>query len=450
MDLVRATTQLFASDTREFPVRLWDGTVLAPARPSGVRGAVVLATPRALDAFLPPTSELRLAEAYLDGDLELEGDAVRLLEAAIRWEGPQPGRAALSAVVRLVTRRALSRLWPSDLAGGPSFTRPPSMIGRAHSPGRDRQAVRHHYDVSDDFYRLFLDEEMVYSCACFAPGVRSLEEAQRAKLELICKKLQLSRGERFLDVGCGWGALVAHAVALHGASAIGITVSEHQLAEARRRVAAGPPGASILAADYRQLEGERFHKIASVGMMEHVGRAHLAGYFGGLFRLLHPGGLLLNHAIADIFVGQPALRWTSRRGEGFIDRYIFPDGDLVPLDMVLSAAQRAGFEVRDVESLREHYAETCAAWLERLERRWDEAERLVGRRRARAYRLYLASSSAQFRLGRISVFQVLLARPDEKGRVHGVPRWRGEWYGTWPSPSPFSGTREPTPLSRGS
>ena len=447
MDLVRATTQLFASGAREFPVRLWDGTTLAPSRPSGVRGTLVLTTPRALDAFLPPTTELRLAEAYLDGALELEGDAVGIIEAATRWEGPPPGAGALWALVKLAARRALSRMArPSGIA---------RLRGRTHTPGRDRQAVRHHYDVSDDFYRLFLDEEMVYSCAAFAPGAHTLEEAQRAKLELVCRKLELERGERFLDVGCGWGALVAHAAARHGASAVGITLSENQLAEARRRVAAGPPDARILAADYRQLDGERFHKIASVGMMEHVGRSHLPEYFRSLHRLLHPGGLLLNHAIADISTDRPALRWTSRSGGGFIDRYIFPDGDLVPIGMVLAAAERAGFEVRDVESLREHYADTCAAWLKRLEGRWGEAERLVGRRRARAYRLYLASSSAQFRVGRISLFQVLLAKPDEEGRVQGVPRWRGDWYErdllaeARPSPSTVSGPRETNPVSPG-
>jgi cyclopropane-fatty-acyl-phospholipid synthase len=421
MDLVETTTQLFASSAREFPVRLWDGTVLPPPRPSGVRGALVLTTPRALDALLPPATERRLSEAYLDGDFEIEGDAVGLLEAAMRWEGPRPGTGVLSAVLKLAARRVLSRLAPRrDIDA--------RLHGRTHSQGRDRQAVQHHYDVSDDFYRLFLDEEMVYSCACFAPGVRSLEEAQRAKLELVCRKLELGKGERFLDVGCGWGALVAHAVAHHGASAVGITLSENQLAQARRRVAAGPPGASILAADYRQLGEEQFHKIASVGMMEHVGQARLPQYFRALHRLLHPGGLLLNHAIADTSTDSPALSWTSRRGGGFIERYIFPDGELVPLGTVLAAAEHAGFEVRDVESLREHYADTCAAWLERLESRWSEAERLVGRRRARAYRLYLASSSAQFRLRRISVFQVLLAKLDEQGRAHGVPRWRGEWY----------------------
>jgi len=426
MDLVRETTQLFESASREFAVRLWDETVLPPPRPSDLRATLVLATPRAVHALLPPITELGLAEAFLDGDLEIEGDTIGLLASAMRWEGPRPTGTTIRAALRIAASRALGRL--GERAGIAARLR-----GRTHSVDRDRQAVQHHYDVSDDFYRLFLDEEMVYSCAYFAPGARSLEEAQKAKLELVCRKLSLEKGERFLDVGCGWGALVAHAARCHGATAIGITLSENQLTEARRRLASGAPGATVLAEDYRKLAGvERFHKIASVGMMEHVGLRRLPEYFAALHRLLHPGGLLLNHAIADVSADLPALRFTSQRGGGFIDRYIFPDGELLPIGTVLGAAERAGFEVRDVESLREHYAETCAAWVDRLERRFDEAERLVGRRRARAYRLYLASSSAQFQAGRISVFQALLAKPDEKGRVHAVPRSRGEWYGERP------------------
>jgi cyclopropane-fatty-acyl-phospholipid synthase len=421
MDLVQAARALFSGPSRQFAVRLWDGTVLPPERPPGPEGAVVLASPRALDAFLPPVTERGLSEAFLDGDLEFEGDAVALLAAAMRWDGPPASPGLLPAVLTVAVRRALARLGRKDIDA--------RLRGRSHSLGRDRQAIEHHYDVSDDFYRLFLDDDMVYSCAYFAPWARSLEDAQQAKLDLVCRKLALSPGDRLLDVGCGWGALVARAVEGYGARAVGVTLSRNQLEKARRRVAAGPPGGSILALDYRQLPaGERFDKISSVGMMEHVGRARLPEYFATLHRLLEPGGLFLNHYIADTSRGQAALHFGSRRGGTFIERYIFPDGELIPLPEVLAAAEHAGFEVRDVDSLREHYADTCAAWLSRLEERWDEAVQLVGTRRARAYRLYLASSSAQFRLGGISIFQVLLARPAEAGQVRGVPRWRGEWY----------------------
>jgi cyclopropane-fatty-acyl-phospholipid synthase len=421
MDLIRATTQLFKGDTREFPVRLWDGTVLPVAKPTALRATLVLTTPRALDVLLPPVSERKLSEAYLDGDIELEGDAIGLVEAALRWSGPPASPELLPALGSVLFRRFWARLGRKDIDA--------HLHGRTHSVDRDRAAVQHHYDVSNDFYRLFLDEAMVYSCAYFTPEVRSLEDAQRAKLDLVCRKLSLAPGDRLLDVGCGWGALVSHALTRYGATAVGITLSENQLSEAKRRVAAGPPGGTILGVDYRRLPaGERFHKISSIGMMEHVGRARLGEYFSTLHQLLQPGGLFLNHAIADTSAEAPAFRWASRRGGSFIDRYIFPDGELLPISTVLEEAERAGFEVRDVESLREHYADTLVHWLARFEGSQPEAERLVGRRRTRAYRLYLAASAALFRAGRISIFQALLARPAEAGQVMGVPRWRGEWY----------------------
>jgi cyclopropane-fatty-acyl-phospholipid synthase len=413
---------LFEGPTRSFPVRLWDGTLLPPAREERVRGCVVLAHPRGLEALLPPASERRAAEAILDGDLEIEGDAIAVLESAARWTGPRlRGALAPALVARVLHRevRAGERALAARLHGG------------AHTPSRDREAVRHHYDLSDAFYRLFLDRALVYSCAYFPTGAETLDQAQEAKLELICRKLALSPGERLLDVGCGWGALLEHAAVHHQVDALGITLSEHQLAEARRRLAHAPPGRHVvaLAADYRRVPmEERFHKVASVGMMEHVGRAQLDAYFSAIERVLLPGGLFLNHAIADVAPGVTTIPWLRRRDGGFIRNYIFPDSDLVPLHLVVAAAERAGFEVRDVESLREHYAETLAAWLARLEHRWAEAVALVGARAARAYRLYLASSAVAFRLGRISVFQLLLAKPSGVGRAASVPRCRAAWY----------------------
>jgi cyclopropane-fatty-acyl-phospholipid synthase len=419
MEPARVAAEVFESPSRAFAVELWDGSVLPPARDEGVRGRVALRHPRVLQALLPP-SEHRLSEAFLDGDLDLEGDAIGLLEAAGRWEGPRLRASLLPPAISLLLRRTLARAGEGGFAGA---------AGAAHSLSRDQAAVRHHYDVSDDFYRLFLDAGMVYSCAYFARGGETLEEAQRAKLELVCRKLALAPGERLLDMGCGWGALVEHAALCHGAEAVGVTLSQNQLATARARLAALPATAraSVQAVDYRTLApGEPFHKAASIGMMEHVGRERLDEYFGAVHGLLAPGGLFLNHAIADAS-GVETIPWASRREGGFIDQYIFPDGDLVPLPLVAAAAERAGFEVRDVESLREHYAETLAHWLSRLEGRLGEAEALVGRRRARAYRLYLASSAAAFRLGRISVFQLLLARRTATGRVEGLPRDRAAW-----------------------
>jgi cyclopropane-fatty-acyl-phospholipid synthase len=404
-------------------VRLWEGTTLPPAREEGVRGTIVLRDPSSLEAFVPPASEARLAEAFIDGRVELEGDAIALVEAAARWEGPPRRAGLLAEAAALLARRALRRPEATRLAA--------RLAGARHTVDRDRAAVRHHYDVSDDFYRLFLDDAMVYSCAFFAEPGASLEDAQRAKLELVCRKLALGPGERFLDVGCGWGALVEHAATRHGAHALGITVSASQLAAARARLARAGADAGVVPQDYRTLEAPApFDKIASVGMMEHVGRARLDAYFAAVHRLLRPGGLFLNHAIAISApsVGTSTLRWASQRGGGFIWRYVFPDGELVTLGEVVAAAERTGFEVRDVECLREHYAETLAAWLSRLEARAAEAILLAGEARTRLYRLYLAAAAAGFRLGRTSLFQVLLARRSASGRTDGVPRSRAAWY----------------------
>jgi len=423
VDPVETALALFESPTRAFPVRLWNGAVLPPARDEGLRGAIALTDPRALEALLPPASERRLAEAILEGDIEIEGDAIGLLESAARWEGPHLRASLAAALVSAALRRGARHALERALA--------PRPRGRVHSLARDREAVRHHYDLSDAFYRLFLDRALVYSCAYFATGTESLDEAQEAKLDLICRKLALAAGERLLDVGCGWGALLEHAAVHYGVVGLGITLSEHQLVEARRRLARASPDGHVtaLATDYRRVPAqEGFHKAASVGMMEHVGRANLDAYFSAIHRVLLPGGLFLNHAIADLAPGVATVPWLTRRDGGFIDRYIFPDADLVPLHLVVAAAEGAGFEVRDVESLREHYAETLAAWLERLERRWAEAVALVGERAARAYRLYLASSAVAFRLGRISVFQMLLAKRSQAGRAVGVPRSRAAWY----------------------
>jgi cyclopropane-fatty-acyl-phospholipid synthase len=312
---------------------------------------------------------------------------------------------------------------------------------------RDREAIHHHYDVSDEFYALFLDQGMVYSCAYFARGGEEIAEAQREKLELVCRKLALAPGERFLDVGCGWGALVEHAHR-RGVRPVGITVSENQLAAARRRLGRSAPRAEIRGDDWRTLRSDApFDKVASVGMMEHVGHRRLDAYFAAIHRLLRPGGLFLNHAIADASGGRDTLPWASQRGGGFIWRYIFPDGELIPIPAVIAAAERAGFEVRDLESLREHYAETLAAWLARLEARWDAAVAIGGVRRARLYRLYLASSAVGFRIGRTSVYQLLLAKRTASGKAEGLPRCRGDWYAESPRGSSSrlaSGSRSAT------
>jgi cyclopropane-fatty-acyl-phospholipid synthase len=295
--------------------------------------------------------------------------------------------------------------------------------------------VRFHYDLGNDFYALWLDRQMVYSCAYFPTGSEDLNVAQVAKLEHICRKLRLKPGERLLDIGCGWGALVRHAVEQYGVEALGITLSEEQARFANRAFA--ERGISercrVEVRDYRNLPAQpAFDKIVSVGMFEHVGRERLATYFDTGFRLLRPGGLFLNHGITWVAAPtrgrRPRLkpRWHWREGK-FMDRYVFPDSDLVTLDLVVGAAERSGLEIRDVENLREHYAMTLRHWVQRLERAANQAVALVGEQVYRTWRLYMSACAGRFAAGRMALMQVLLAKPDEKGYV-AVPLTRADLY----------------------
>ena len=307
--------------------------------------------------------------------------------------------------------------------------------GPEHSRRRDAAAVRYHYDVGNDFYSLWLDRRMVYSCAYFATGVEDLDAAQEAKLEHICRKLRLRPGERLLDVGCGWGGLVQYAAERYGIEATGITLSPAQAELARRRIAAAglADRCQFEVRDYRDLPpGATFDKVVSVGMVEHVGRARLPTYFAKAHRLLRPGGLFLNHGIV---VARPvrfprlALRAERLRGgwDASIQRYVFPDGELLaPGEMVLHAEQ-AGFETRDVENLREHYALTLRHWVRRLEARHAEAASLVGERAYRVWCLYIAASAHGFATGKIGVVQTLLSKPDRRG-ASGLPLTRADLY----------------------
>jgi cyclopropane-fatty-acyl-phospholipid synthase len=294
--------------------------------------------------------------------------------------------------------------------------------GRRHSLARDRTAVRHHYDVSNDFYRLLLGPSLTYSCAYFEQEDDTLEAAQEQKHELICRKLRLSPGERLLDIGCGWGSLLLHAAARHGVRGVGVTLSTSQAELARRRVA--DVGLSevveIRVADYRELNDGPFDKIVSVGMYEHVGRAELGNYASTVASLLRPGGLFLNHGITRLVSEQPDY-------DTFIDRYIFPDGELHPVTEIQTAMQAAGLEVRDVESLREHYPLTLRRWLANLDAHRPEATALVGEERERAWRLYIVASMSGFEKGDISIYQVLSAR---LGANHRLPLTRRDLLGS--------------------
>ena len=280
--------------------------------------------------------------------------------------------------------------------------------GRRHSIARDARAVRHHYDVSNDFFELFLGPSMTYSCAVFADPAspdEPLEDAQRRKLELVCTKLALTPGERVLDVGCGWGSFPVHAAAQHGVQVVGITLSEPQARRARERAAAAGVGdrVEIRVADYRELRDERFDAIASIGMVEHVGARNIDTYARQLAGLLEPGGRLLNHGIARLRHGEP-------EAGGFSERYVFPDAAPLHLSRIQFSLEAAGFEVEHVEGLRQHYARTLTHWLDRLDANAEEAERLAGPERMRVWRLYLRAARSGFETGFTSVYQVRCRR----------------------------------------
>jgi cyclopropane-fatty-acyl-phospholipid synthase len=417
---------------RRFGVRYWDGSL---ERGSGGEGPFVLAVrrPGALRRMLLPPSELAIVEAFLGGDVDVEGD----LESAVTLGDAIGERLGSAQRLASLTRHllALPRRDAQPAVRAARAARSVGRVGRRHEPERDEAAIRYHYDVGNDFYALWLDERMVYSCAYFRSPDDTLDEAQRAKLDLVCRKLRLGPGHRFLDVGCGWGALVIHAARHYGVTALGVTLSEAQASLARERVAAAglDDRCRIEIRDYRQLPpGESYDRIASVGMVEHVGVDNLPTYFAALHEALAPGGLLLNHGIVSMNAARPAsLRQRVEhrlwKRDAFIDQYVFPDGKLGPLAAVIAAAEGAGFETRDAESLREHYAMTLRAWLARLTCHAERAIALTDERTYRTWRLYMSAAAHSFASGSINVVQTLLSKPHPDGRAE-VPLTREDLY----------------------
>ncbi|MFB7633782.1 class I SAM-dependent methyltransferase [Streptomyces sp. NPDC056149] len=414
-------------------IRAWD------ASESGPPGAPVLVVRnrRALRRLLFKPGELGLARAWVAGDIDVDGDLYEALDrlAGMIWErdsaAPKPSRAAaLRALARPEVRAAGKELL--SLVGLPVPPAPPveearPRRGALHSLLRDRQAISHHYDVGNDFYELVLGPSMVYSCAYWGATEGTggtLEDAQRDKLDLICRKLGLREGQRLLDVGCGWGSMVLHAAREYGVHAVGITLSEEQATYARKRVAdAGlTDRIEIRVQDYRKVADGPFDAISSIGMAEHVGRAQYAEYAGLLHALLKPGGRLLNHQIAR----RPLADEEAYQVDEFIDRYVFPDGELAPIGRTVGQLEEAGFEVRDVEAIREHYALTLRRWVANLEARWAEAVRLTSPGRARVWRLYMAASALSFERNRIGVNQVLAIRTPDSGAA-GMPLRARDW-----------------------
>jgi cyclopropane-fatty-acyl-phospholipid synthase len=383
---------------RPFRVELWDGTDLPPT--NGAGGPTFrVHSPRALGHLLRAPSQLGLGRAYVSGDIEVDDmDAVlQLLDAYRVPPLDARGKARLAAVaVRAGALRSVPRAPAVEL-------RP---RGRRHSRERDRRAVRHHYDVSNEFFGLVLGESMTYSCAIFSRGAESLEEAQRAKLELVCAKLDLGAGERVLDVGCGWGSFALHAAGEHGVHVTAITLSEPQAALARGRAAAAglADRIDICLGDYRDLAGEQFDAIASIGMVEHVGSANIDAYARQLAAVLRPGGRLLNHGIARLRHGDP-------EAGPFSERFVFPDAAPLHLSRVLTAIEAAGLEPRHVEGFRLDYARTLREWARNLDEHAERAESLAGPERMRVWRLYLRAARRGFENGFTSIFQIVANRP---------------------------------------
>jgi len=378
-------------------------------------------------------SELGLVRAYVSGDVQIEGDIFALLDLPEVIE-----RVAHHQGIGLSSRQRLTAAVTAVRMGavGPPPRPPAEEIrrphGRLHSVRRDAQSVSHHYDVGNDFYQLILGPSMVYSCAYWAQESGpdyGLEEAQRDKCERVCTKLGLRPGMRLLDVGCGWGSLAIHAATQHGVSVVGVTLSQEQATLGRQRVdEAGLGGlVEIRVQDYRDVHDGPYDAICSVGMSEHVGSTQLRAYSQTLMDLLTPGGRLLNHAIASV---RP-LPTASKDQPGFIDRYIFPDGEVVTLSSTVESLEQVGFEVRDVEALREHYALTLRAWVTNLRDSWQEAQRLVPPSRARTWLLYLAACALAFEHGNLTIYQVVAVRQSELG-ASNLPLTRDQWLATAP------------------
>ena len=396
-------------------LRTWDGTRAGPKDAP----TLVLRNRRALRRLLYAPGELGLARAYVTGDLDVEGDLadgfrrIWALTRAGELNRVKLGPREWAEAVRLAARLGVAGLPP----------KPPAeearLSGKLHSLLRDRSAIAHHYDLSNAFYQLLMDESMAYSCAYFTSESQSLEQAQHDKLELICRKLGLRPGMRLLDVGCGWGSLLVHAAKHHGVEAVGITLSAEQLQHVRGRLAQHDleDRVEVRRQDYRELPDAPFDAVASIEMGEHVGEVNYPAYAATLHRMVKPGGRVL--------VQQMSRGTVAPGGGAFIERYIAPDMTMRPVGRTIGHLETAGLEVRDVHALREHYVWTVRAWAATLEENWADVVALIGETGARVWRLYLVGGALAFEENRMGVDQILTVRPGEHGRS-GLPLTR-EW-----------------------
>lgn len=412
-----------------YRLRAWDGSEAGPA---DATATIVLKSRRALRTMLWCPDELGLCRAYVAGDLDIEGDLYSALDSPELVE-QLAGNDGLTLTTKqklnaLKTFVAIGALGLKPALPAEELVRPRKLHLR-HSQDTDAASISHHYDVGNDFYELILGESMVYSCAYWAQepsAAYGLDDAQRDKLDLICRKLDLKPGQRLLDVGCGWGSLVLHAAQHYGVQAVGVTLSNEQAEYARKRIAdAGlSDSVEIRLQDYREVPDGPYDAVSSVGMAEHVGAKQLATYAATLHGLTAPGGRLLHHAIAspqDVVESDEELR------SSFMDRYVFPDGELESIGATVSALDGAGFEIRDVENLREHYALTLREWVTRLESNWPRAASLTSEGRARVWRLYMVGCVIAFQTGDITVNQTLAVARRHDG-ASGMPLTRAGWF----------------------
>ncbi|MFJ5292250.1 class I SAM-dependent methyltransferase [Streptomyces sp. NPDC088348] len=407
-------------------IRAWDGSESGPPGTP----VLVIRHRRALRRLLWKPGELGLARAWVAGEIDVDGDLYAALDllAGLIWERDDPAELKKARLPVLDPKLRAAARGLLDIGGLLPPPPPPAeeirrRRGPIHTKRRDQQAISHHYDVGNDFYELVLGPSMVYSCAYWAED-STLESAQRDKLDLVCRKLALKEGMRLLDVGCGWGSMAIHAAREYGARVTGVTLSREQAAYARKRIAEEglTDRIEIRVQDYRDVKDGPYDAISSIGMAEHVGSVRYREYADDLYALLKPGGRLLNHQIAR----RPERDESAYEIDAFIDAYVFPDGELSPVGKTVELLEEAGFEARDVETLREHYALTLREWVANLEARWAEAVRLTSPGRARVWRLYMAASALAFENNRIGVNQVLAVKTPEGG-ASGLPRRARDW-----------------------
>ena len=408
--------------TPPVPIEFWDGSSVGDAHGPG---RIVIRRSDALRRIVWSPDELGIARAFVAGDIDLIGsvaETLRSLQNAL----PTDARIAAAALPKVLAGGRAVGAFGRPLAPPPEEFVP---RGIRHSLRRDKSTIGHHYDVGNDFYTLVLGPAMTYSCARFVTSTTSLEAAQAAKHDLVCRKLGLqhpataANGERprLLDVGCGWGSMAIHAAATYGVDVVGVTISEEQAALARQRVSdAGlADRVEIRVQDYREVPDGPFDAISSIGMAEHVGKKNMDRYFEQLYELVRPGGRVLNHAIASV-------GGSTMGGRHFMHRYVFPDGELLDLGDTVLSLEGAGFEVRDVENLREHYATTLRHWVGNLEDHWDEAVALVGEGRCRVWQLYMSASVNGFDDAGVQLYQTLGVRNHDGGRSD-MPPTRAAW-----------------------